>query len=90
VGLLWICIVGLTRARDAFDRLHYPGAAVLAGPPAVALALNLSEGWSPIAIRAWLIFAVLLLTNGILAHATARAEWLRRRAEAERSNGAEG
>ena len=90
VGLVWICIVGLTRARDAFDRLHYPGAAVLVGPPAVALALNLSEGWSPTAIRAWLIFAVLLLTNGILAHATARAEWLRRRAEAERTDGAKG
>jgi multisubunit Na+/H+ antiporter MnhG subunit len=90
VGLVWVCIVGMTRARDAFDRPHFPGAAVLVGPPAVALALTFAEGWSPTSIRAWLIFAVLLLTNGILAHATSRAEWLQRRSETEQPNEARG
>jgi multisubunit Na+/H+ antiporter MnhG subunit len=90
IGLVWVCIVGMTRARDAFDRLHYPGAAVVVGFPGIGLALVLAEGWSPTAIRAWLILAILLVTNGIMAHATAHAERLRRRSESAEAGEARG
>lgn len=79
VAGVWICVVGMLRAGDAFDRLHLPGAGALVGPPAVAGALLLAEGASPTSLRALLIFGVLFLTGGIVTHATARAEWLRRR-----------
>jgi multisubunit Na+/H+ antiporter MnhG subunit len=88
VGLVWVCVVAMLRTADAFARLHFPGAAVLVGPPAAAVALNMAEGLTATSARAWLIFAVLLLTNGILAHA--RTEWLRRRSDAERSDEARG
>ena len=81
VLLVWVCVLGMLRARDAFARLHFPGAAVMVGPPAAAGAILLAEGLSPTAIRGCLIFVVLLLMNGIIAHATARAEWLRRGGE---------
>ena len=87
VAGLWICVVGMLRARDAFDRLHLPGAAALVGPPAVAGAILLAEGASPTSLRALLIFAVLFLTGGIVTHATARAEWLRREAAGEAPDG---
>lgn len=90
VVLVWVCIVGMLRAQDAFARLHFPGAAVLVGAPGVALALSIAEGLSPTATRAWLISALLILTNGILTHATARAEWLRRRYESEAAGEEEG
>jgi multisubunit Na+/H+ antiporter MnhG subunit len=78
VGLVGHCVLGLVRAKDAFDRLHFPGAAALVGAPGVAAALGLAGAPAPIAIRAWLISAVLVFTGGILTHATARAEWFRR------------
>ncbi len=83
VGLIGFCVLGIVRAKDAFSRLHFPGAAILAGLPGIALALTIAEGLSPISVRAWLIFALLVATNGIQAHATARAELLRRQAEHE-------
>lgn len=82
VALVWVCLVGMIRAGGAFERLHFPGAAVLVGGPAIALALSVSAGWST-SLRASLISALLVLTNGILTHATARAEWLRRGSEGE-------
>jgi monovalent cation/proton antiporter MnhG/PhaG subunit len=88
VAGIWICVVGMLRAGDAFDRLHLPGAATMAGPPAIAGAILIAEGASGTSLRALLIFAVLFLTGGIVTHATARAEWLRRRsAEAAHEQG---
>lgn len=90
VGLIGLCVVGMVRAKDAFSRLHFPGAAILAGLPGIALALTIADGMSPTTVRAWLIFALLVATNGIQAHATARAELIRRRSDDERSRDEEG
>lgn len=81
VAMVCLCVVGLIRASDAFDRLHFPGAAALVGAPGVAMALSISRGPSGIGSRAWLITVLLVFTSGILTHATARAEWLRRRGD---------
>jgi multisubunit Na+/H+ antiporter MnhG subunit len=78
VGVTWLSVVGLVRCNDAFDRLQFPGLASLYGPLAIAIALSLAEGAGGSALRAWLIAAILIPTSGVLSHATARAEWLRR------------
>jgi multisubunit Na+/H+ antiporter MnhG subunit len=79
VGPVALCVLGLVRAKDAFDRLHFPGAAALVGAPGVAAALGLAGAPAPIVIRDWLITIVLVVTGGIVTHAIARAEWFRRR-----------
>lgn len=90
VGLFWVGVVGMLRAGDAFARLHLPGAAVLVAAPTVAAALSLTEGLSPTTIRAWLIAVVLVASNGVLTHATARAEWLRHHFGSGRTDEEEG
>ena len=81
VGYVWVCIVGLVRSKGPFARLHFVGAVSLIAPPGIALAITLAGGAIPTAARAWLISAILFLTGGIVTHATARAEKLRREAE---------
>jgi multisubunit Na+/H+ antiporter MnhG subunit len=78
IGLLWLCIVGMCRSTDAFSRLHFTGAAALFGPPGIAVAVCIAGGLNPTGLRAWLISAILLFSSGIITHATARAELLRR------------
>jgi len=77
VAVVWLCVVGLLRGRDAFDRLHFPGPAALVGPLAIAVAFTMAQATSTAILRAWLIAAILIPTSGVLAHATARAEYLR-------------
>jgi monovalent cation/proton antiporter MnhG/PhaG subunit len=77
VTVVWLCVVGLLRGRDAFDRLHFPGPAALFGPLAIAVAFSITQAQGTAVLRAWLIAALLIPTSGVLAHATARAEFLR-------------
>ncbi len=83
VVVVWLCVVGLVRCHDAFDRLHFPGPAALLGPVSLAVAFSITEGWDASTLRAWLIAAILIPTSGVLAHATARAEFLRRQGSSD-------
>ncbi len=77
VMVVWLCVLGLVRSRNAFDRLHFPGPAALLGSIALAVAFSITEAGDGTIIRAGLIAAILIPTSGVLAHATARAEFLR-------------
>ena len=63
--------------RDAYDRLHYTTPAAVVAPVAIAAAVVLEERLSAAGIKAVLIALVLVLTNPVLGHATARAARIR-------------
>lgn len=88
VGVSWLSVIGLMRCRDAFDRLHFSGLVSLWGPLAIAAALVLAQGFGSASLRAWLLVALLIPTSGVMSHAIARAEWLRR--ENRRADAGEG
>jgi multicomponent Na+:H+ antiporter subunit G len=70
---------GVVLMRDALDRLHYVGASSI-GAACVCAAVVVAEGPSLIALKAALTAAFLLVSGPVLAHATARAIVLHRRA----------
>jgi multicomponent Na+:H+ antiporter subunit G len=87
---LFSCL-GVLLMRDPYDRLHYTGPAAVVAPVAIAAAVVLSEGLSAAGVKAVLIALVLVTTNPVLGHATARAarirelgEWTVRDEERER------
>ena len=71
--------LGVMMMRDALDRLHYVGASA-AGIACLCAAVVVSAGPSLIALKALLAAGFLLVTGPVLAHATARAIHLHRRA----------
>jgi monovalent cation/proton antiporter MnhG/PhaG subunit len=74
VAVLLLCVLGLLLARDVYDRLHFTGPAATIAPAAFALAVVLDEGpLSQAGIKSVLIAVTLVLLNGVLVHATARA-----------------
>ena len=70
-------VLGMLLLRDAFDRLHFTGPASTLGPLAIAAAVVVRESFSQAGIKAVLVALVLLLTNPVLSHATARAARIR-------------
>jgi multicomponent Na+:H+ antiporter subunit G len=68
--------LGVLVMRDAYDRLHYTTPAAVVAPVAIA-AVVLEERLSAAGIKAVLIALVLVLTNPVLGHATARAARIR-------------
>lgn len=69
-----LCCIAVAATRDAFDRLHYLGPAILFGPSAVAAAVALQDGFlTQVGIKAAVIAAIFLITSPILSYATARA-----------------
>lgn len=73
VGVVALSSIGVLVVRDAYDRLHYTGPANTVGAFAIALAVIVEEGLSAVSAKVALIAAVVLLTNPLLVHATARA-----------------
>ncbi len=71
--------LGLLVLRGAFDRFHVVGPVAIVGPTALAAAVVLREGLSQAGIKAILVALAALLVGPIVTHATARAEWVRRR-----------
>ena len=93
VGVTLLSCVGVLVMRDAYDRLHYTGPAAVLAPVAIAAAVVLEERLSAAGVKAVLVALVLVGTNPVLGHATARAarirqfgEWTVR--EEEREGGA--
>lgn len=78
------CCVGLVAVRRAIDRLHYAGAATVAGPALVAVAVCVQEGlFTTSGLNALAVAFLLALLGGALGIATARAIRLRERGTLE-------
>lgn len=69
-------VAGTVAMRDAYERIHYSGPAIL-GAVAIAAAVLIASGPSAISIQAILVAAFVLVTSPALSHFTARAirEW---------------
>jgi multicomponent Na+:H+ antiporter subunit G len=70
-------VLGVIVMRDAYDRLHYTAPASTLGSIAIATAVVVRESLSQAGIKALLVALVLLVTNPVLTHATARAARIR-------------
>ena len=78
VGIELACCVGVLVMRGVYDKLHYTAPATTLGAFAIAGAVLLREPVVQFGIKAVLVTLVLLITNPILTHATARAARIRR------------
>jgi multicomponent Na+:H+ antiporter subunit G len=83
--LLGLCVcanlltsVGIVKAANLYDQIHFLGAGSIVGAVSLAAAVVLHEGWSQGAEKSVLIGVLLLVSNPVLSHATARAGKIRR------------
>ena len=92
VAVTWLSCLGVLLMRDPYDRLHYTAPASALAPVLIAAAVVITEGLSAAGVKALLVAFVLLATNPVLGHATARAARIRERGQwtitdAERNEG---
>ena len=73
--------LGVLLMRDTYDRLHYTAPAGVLAPVAFAAAVVLEERLSAAGVKAMLVALVLIATNPVLGHATARAARIREHGE---------
>jgi multicomponent Na+:H+ antiporter subunit G len=78
VGIELACCVGVLVMRGVYDKLHYTAPATTLGAFAIAGAVVLREPVVQFGIKSVLVALVLLITNPLLTHATARAARIRR------------
>jgi multisubunit Na+/H+ antiporter MnhG subunit len=76
VAIQLLAVVGLAAMNSVFDRLHFVGPTLLGLLP-IAIAIVLLEGASQLAVKAMLIWAILLGSGPVLSHATVRAARVR-------------
>lgn len=69
---------GLLLSRDLYDQIHYLAPGSIFGSLAFTAAALVHEGFSQSGSKAILIGLILLVSNPILSHATARAARIRR------------
>jgi len=73
VLITWLCVLGMLRMRDPFQRMHY------IAPPAslsvlfIMLAIFLQDGLKPESFKALFTALVLVGMNTVVTHAAARA-----------------
>ena len=73
-----LCVLGVLLARNPYDRLHFTGPASTIAPVTFALAVILDEGpVTQAGVKSVLTAVALLVLNGVLVHATARAARIR-------------
>ena len=77
------CCLGVLVMDVAYDKLHYLGPAAIVGPLAVAAAVVVRESLSQAGIKALLTAGLLIVASPVLAHATARALYIRQRDRVE-------
>jgi multicomponent Na+:H+ antiporter subunit G len=77
VGVTLASCVGVLVMRNAYDRLHFTSAATTIAPLTIAAAILVEEGLSAAGVKSVLVAVVLLVTNPVLTHATARAARIR-------------
>ena len=73
VAACWLGVLGMWRMPTPTDALHYLALPATAGVGLLAVAVFLKTGNSQQAWKTVLIAGVLLASNSIVAHATARA-----------------
>jgi monovalent cation/proton antiporter MnhG/PhaG subunit len=71
--LCWIGVLGMWRMREPMQALHYLSLPATAGAIFLAFAVLISQGVGQAFWKVLLIAAVLLGTNSVVTHATARA-----------------
>jgi monovalent cation/proton antiporter MnhG/PhaG subunit len=77
VAVTWLSCLGVLLMRDPYDRLHYTAPASALAPVLIAAAVVVTEGLSAAGVKAVLVALVLVGTNPVLGHATARAARIR-------------
>jgi monovalent cation/proton antiporter MnhG/PhaG subunit len=77
VAVTWLSCLGVLLMRDPYDRLHYTAPASALAPVLIAAAVVVTEGLSAAGVKALLVAFVLVATNPVLGHATARAARIR-------------
>ena len=70
--------LGLLVSRNVYDQIHFLAPGSVVGSVAISAAVVVHEGFSQSAAKAILITVLLLISNPILSHATARAARVRR------------
>jgi multicomponent Na+:H+ antiporter subunit G len=75
-----LACLGALLMRDALDRLHYTGA-LTAAALLIGAAVFVRESFSLIGDRAIIVAVLVLVTNPVLTHATARTLHKRRAAK---------
>lgn len=73
VVLCWLGAVGMWRMREATQALHYLSLPATGGAILLAVAVLISQGPRQAFWKVVLIALVLLATNSVVTHATARA-----------------
>jgi multicomponent Na+:H+ antiporter subunit G len=77
VVVVWLSALGILVMRDPYERLHYMTPASTLGAVAVAAAIALDAPFFQAGSKALLVTLVLVCTNPVLSHATARAARIR-------------
>ncbi len=86
VAIELVCSLGLLAMPSAIDRLHYAGAATIAGPVLIAAAVCVEEGlFTANGLNAIAVAVMLALLGAALTTATGRAIRLRDRGTLESS-----
>lgn len=77
VAAALLSCLGVLVMGNAYDRLHFTAPAATLAPALLAAAIVLEEGLSAVGVKALLVALVLVATNPVLSHATARAARIR-------------
>jgi len=77
VGVELVCCVGVLVMRNLYDKLHYTAPATTIGALAIAAAIVVEESFTQAGVKAILVLLIMLVTNPVLTHATARAARVR-------------
>jgi monovalent cation/proton antiporter MnhG/PhaG subunit len=73
VILCWLGVIGMWKMQEPVQALHYLSLPATAGAILLAIAVFVSQGIGQASWKALLIALILLATNSVVTHATARA-----------------
>jgi monovalent cation/proton antiporter MnhG/PhaG subunit len=73
VLLCWLGVLGMWRMKEPMQALHYLSLPATAGAILLTIAVLVSQGLGQAFGKALLIAAILLASNSVVTHATARA-----------------
>lgn len=73
VLLCWLGVLGMWRMKEPMQALHYLSLPSTAGAILLTVAVFVAQGFGQAAWKVFLIAVILLWTNSVVTHATARA-----------------
>jgi monovalent cation/proton antiporter MnhG/PhaG subunit len=73
VLLCWLGVLGMWRMKEPMQALHYLSLPATAGAILLTIAVLVSQGLGQTFYKVLLITAILLASNSVVTHATARA-----------------